>query len=94
MERSWKATLIGVVAYAAVVTLITLFNNDFMITEFCGSLGDFQDGPVAEVCLSFTEYWVRAATHLPYVAVSGAVAIATSLGYQVNVLRIAREKLE
>ena len=94
MERNWKATALGFATYAAVVTVITLFNNDFMITEFCGSLGDFTQGPVAQVCLSFGEYWVRAATHVPYIILSGAVSLTVALGYQVNVLRIAREKFE
>lgn len=94
MERNWKATALGLATYAVVVTLITLVNNDFAITEFCGSLGDFSDETVAQVCLSFGEYWIRAATHLPYVLISGAVSILVAFGYQVNVLRLTRERLE
>jgi len=94
MERNWKATALGIATYTLVVTLITLFNNDFMVADFCGSLGDFEDGPVAQVCLSFGEYWLKAATHLPYVVLSGAAALAAAFGYQVNVLRLVREKLE
>lgn len=73
--------------YAATIAVLASANNGWyplLTTEFCGSLGDFHDGPVPAVCIGVADYYARAAVHPPYVLTGflaaliagGVVAIA------------------
>lgn len=71
---------VGVLVAAFVLVSIAVYNNSWQVWDtasFCGSYADFQDPPVAEVCLSFPEYLRQSLGHLPHIGpalVVGALA--------------------
>ena len=86
------AVVLGLVVTLAGLVAISVSNNGWRIWDtkaFCGSYADFYDEPVAHVCVSFPEYLLLAATHLPYVGPALLCGVLVGLAY-VSQERIGR----
>jgi hypothetical protein len=86
--RKLESGLIFVITYFLSVAAITLYRNDFQIGDFCGSLSDFNPGqPVAEVCLSFPDYFFQALISPNFTIPAVAAGLALSLSYYFGIWR-------
>lgn len=71
-------------ATIAVLVAIAVINNDPRIWDtgrFCGSLADFQEPPVPEVCLSFPAYLRQSIMHPPHVVPAIIVGLLAASSY-------------